>query len=74
MDLLATLDHPLLSTSLPGEMVEEFTDPESIFDHFGNLVDAVIDGGPGGFIPSTVVDCTTPEWTLIREGLGEWRA
>lgn len=74
MDLLSTLDHPLLSTSLPGEMIEEYTDPESIYDHFGNLADAVIDGGPGGFIPSTVVDCTTPEWTLIREGLGEWRA
>lgn len=74
MSLLDTLGHPLLSTSLPGEMIEEYTDPEYIYERFGNLVDAVIDGGSGGFVPSTVVDCTTDEWTVIREGLGEWRA
>lgn len=74
MSLLDALGHPLLSTSLPGEMIEEYTDPEYIYERFGNLVDAVIDGGSGGFVPSTVVDCTTDEWTVIREGLGEWRA
>lgn len=74
MSLLDTLGHPLLSTSLPGEMIEEYTDPEYIYERFGNLADAVIDGGGGGFVPSTVVDCTTDEWTVIREGLGEWRA
>lgn len=71
MDLLASLDRPLLSTSLPGEMIEEFTDPELIYERFGNLVDAVIDGGIGGFMPSTVVDCTTDDWTIVREGKGE---
>ncbi|MBN9350155.1 MAG: threonylcarbamoyl-AMP synthase [Chitinophagaceae bacterium] len=74
MDLLSALNHPLLSTSLPGEMIEEFTDPDYIYQNFDNMVDAVVDGGPGGFIPSTVVDCTTPDWTVLREGLGEWRA
>lgn len=74
MMLLEALGRPLLSTSLPGEMIEEYTDPEYIEDRFGNLVDAVIDGGSGGFIPSTVVDCTTEDWTVIREGLGEFRA
>lgn len=74
MMLLEALGHPLLSTSLPGEMIEEYTDPEYIEDRFGNLVDAVIDGGSGGFIPSTVVDCTTEDWTVIREGLGEFTA
>lgn len=68
--LLETLDRPLLSTSLPGEMVHEYTDPEAIYEKFGKQVDAVIDGGMGGFIPSTVVDCTTSEWTVIREGKG----
>lgn len=71
MELLHTLDHPLVSTSLPGEMVQEYTDPEYIYEKFGNLVDAVIDGGTGGFIPSTVVDCTKEEWTVIREGKGK---
>ena len=74
MMLLESLGHPLLSTSLPGEMIEEYTDPELINDRCGNLVDAVIDGGTGGFVPSTIVDCTTDDWTVTREGLGQWRA
>jgi tRNA threonylcarbamoyl adenosine modification protein (Sua5/YciO/YrdC/YwlC family) len=70
--ILTELDNPILSSSLPGEMVEEYTDPEIIFEKFENLVDLVIDGGTGGMEPSTVVDCTTSEWTVIRQGLGVW--
>ena len=70
--ILQTLGNPILSTSLPGDMVEEYTDPEIIYEKFGKQVDYVIDGGPGGVIPSTVVDCTTDEWKVIRQGLGEW--
>src|SRR6195952_6176480 len=55
-EILETLGNPILSASLPGEMVEEYTDPEIIHDKFGKLVDFVIDGGPGGIQPSTVVD------------------
>ena len=71
-DILQTLGNPILSTSLPAEIVEEYTDPEIIYEKFGKLVDFVIDGGPGGVIPSTVVDCTTDDWAVIRQGLGEW--
>jgi tRNA A37 threonylcarbamoyladenosine synthetase subunit TsaC/SUA5/YrdC len=45
-----------------------------IYETFGKQVDIVIDGGPGGIIPSTVIDCTTDEWFVIRQGLGEWAA
>jgi tRNA threonylcarbamoyl adenosine modification protein (Sua5/YciO/YrdC/YwlC family) len=72
--ILETLGNPILSASLPGEMVEEYTDPEIIYEKFGKMVDYVIDGGMGGIIPSTVIDCTTDEWTVTRQGLGEWRA
>lgn len=72
--ILEQLGNPLLSASLPGEMIEEYTDPEIIYETFGKQVDLVIDGGPGGIIPSTVIDCTTPEWEVTRQGLGEWRA
>ncbi|MEI2749054.1 MAG: L-threonylcarbamoyladenylate synthase [Ferruginibacter sp.] len=72
--ILDALGHPLLSASLPGEMVEEYTDPEVIQEKFGHLVDFVIDGGIGGMVPSTVVDCTTPDWHIIRQGLGEFEA
>jgi len=72
--ILETLNNPILSTSLPGEMVEEYTDPEIIFEKFGDKVDFVIDGGPGGMDPSTIIDCTSDNWELLRQGLGVWKA
>ena len=70
--ILTALGNPILSTSLPGEMVEDYTDPEIIHEKFEHLVDFVIDGGIGGMTPSTIVDCTTDEWTILRQGLGDW--
>ncbi len=72
--IVSELQQPILSASLPGEMVEEYTDPELMYQNFKNQVDIVIDGGIGGLTPSTVVDCTTEPYTLIRQGLGEWNA
>ena len=46
------------------------TDPDEIHDKFENLVDAVIDGGNGGNIPSTIFDCSSDEIVLVREGKG----
>ncbi|MBP6431734.1 MAG: threonylcarbamoyl-AMP synthase [Ferruginibacter sp.] len=69
--ILTQLDVPILSASLPGEMVEEYTDPEIIYEKLGHLVDFVIDGGIGGITPSTIVDCTTSDWQITRQGLGE---
>lgn len=73
-DILSELGNPILSASLPGEMVEEYTDPEIINDRFEHLVDMVIDGGIGGMIPSTIVDCTTDDWVITRQGLGQWES
>lgn len=70
--ILEELGNPILSASLPGEMVEEYTDPEVIYENFGDKVDFVIDGGIGNMIPSTIVDCTTDDWTVIRQGKGEF--
>lgn len=70
--IVKELGHPVLSTSLPGEMVEEYTDPEIIYDRFEKLVDIVVDGGIGGMIPSTIVDCTTDEYEVVRLGAGAW--
>lgn len=70
--ILDELGNPILSASLPGDMVEEYTDPEVMYEKFGDKVDFVIDGGIGSMVPSTVVDCTTKEWTVIRQGQGEF--
>lgn len=64
------LGNPILSASLPGDMVEDYTDPEVIFENFKDKVDFIIDGGIGGMEPSTIVDCTTDDWSIIRQGLG----
>lgn len=72
--ILEVMGNPILSTSLPGEMVEDNTDPEIIYEKFENLVDFVIDGGIGGMVPSTIVDCTSDEWNIVRQGQGEWAA
>ncbi len=69
--ILDELGHPILSASLPGEMVEEYTDPEVMYEKFGDTIDFIIDGGIGGMIPSTIVDCTGDEWKITRQGLGE---
>jgi len=70
--IVKELAHPVLSTSLPGQQVEEYTDPEIIYENFKNLVDIVVDGGIGGMTPSTIVDCTTEPPALVRQGLGVW--
>lgn len=70
--ILAALETPILSASLPGEMVEEYTDPEIIYEKFCSVVDMVIDGGIGGTVPSTIVNCISDEWEVTRQGLGEW--
>jgi len=66
------LNNPITSTSIHDEdsIIEYTTDPELIYEKYKNLVDLVIDGGYCGNIPSTVVDCTTEEPTVIREGKG----
>ncbi len=71
--LVKELGHPLMSASLPMDGdVEYYTDPEIMHDRFENLVDIVIDGGPGHVLSSTVIDCTSGAPVLVREGAGEW--
>ena len=71
--IVEELGNPILSASLPGENVEDYTDPEIIQERFEKLVDIVIDGGIGGTIPSTIINFTEGEPELVREGAGEWQ-
>ncbi|HRN46435.1 MAG TPA: L-threonylcarbamoyladenylate synthase [Niabella sp.] len=70
--LVKELGHPILSTTLPGEFIEDYTDPEIMYENYQNLVDIVIDGGIGGTVPSTIIDCTDDDYEVIRMGAGEW--
>jgi len=71
--IVKELQNPLITTSIKDDdKIKEYTtDPEEIYEDFKNLVDLVIDGGAGGNIPSTVVDCTENEIAIIRQGLGK---
>jgi tRNA threonylcarbamoyl adenosine modification protein (Sua5/YciO/YrdC/YwlC family) len=72
--IVEELGNPILSASLPGDFVEEYTDPEIIQERFGKTVDLVIDGGIGGMVPSTIIDVTSGSPEVIRMGAGEWEA
>lgn len=70
--LLAELGEPLMSTSLllPGDDIP-MTDANLIRELVGSRVDAVVDGGPGGLEPSTVIDLTEDRPVVIRRGAGD---
>ena len=70
--IIKELGRPILSASLPGEMIEDYTDPEIMYENFMHEVDIVIDGGIGSTVPSTVVDCTGDEFSIIRQGAGSF--
>lgn len=70
--IVRELGHPIMSTSIrdEDEIIEYTTDPELIYEKYSNLVDIVIDGGYGGNLASTVIDCTGTEPMITREGKG----
>jgi tRNA threonylcarbamoyl adenosine modification protein (Sua5/YciO/YrdC/YwlC family) len=72
-EIVRQLGNPILSTSVHDndEILEYTTDPELIHERYSDMVDLVIDGGYGSNVPSTIVDCTSDEIEIIREGLGE---
>ena len=72
-EIVRVLGHPILSASVKDddEVVEYTTDPELIYERYGDIVDMVIDGGYGDNVPSTVVDYTSDEIEVIREGKGD---
>lgn len=71
--IVAELGNPLITTSIKDDdhIKEYTTEPEEIYEDFKYKVDVVVDGGAGGNIPSTVIDCTGPELVMVRKGLGE---
>jgi tRNA threonylcarbamoyl adenosine modification protein (Sua5/YciO/YrdC/YwlC family) len=71
--LVKELGQPILTTSIRDEddVVEYSTDPELIYEKYKDIVDAVVDGGYGNNVASTVIDCTGEEIEILRQGKGE---
>ncbi len=72
MEIVRELNHPVLTTSVHDvdDIIEYSTVPELIHEKFKDIVDMVIDGGIGGIVPSTIIDCTGTEPEIIRMGAG----
>jgi tRNA threonylcarbamoyl adenosine modification protein (Sua5/YciO/YrdC/YwlC family) len=74
-EIVEEYGNPIVTSSIKDydDVVEYPTDPEAIYDMFKDTVDIIIDGGPGGNVPSTILDVTREEIQLIREGKGNWK-
>ena len=72
LGLVEQLGCPIVSTSLhdDDEITKFPTDPDEIFEHYQDKVDAVINGGYGNNEESTIIDCTGSDPVIIRQGLG----
>ena len=73
LSIVELLGAPLLTTSLPQEdlELEDYTDPSLILDRLGHAVDLILDGGLGGYTPSSVIEIKEDEFEIIREGAGD---
>jgi len=73
LEIVRELGRPIMTTSIhdQDEIIEYTTDPELIYEKYGDFADLVVDGGYGHNEASTVVDCTGEEPVVVRQGLGE---
>jgi tRNA threonylcarbamoyl adenosine modification protein (Sua5/YciO/YrdC/YwlC family) len=73
-EIVKALGNPIVSSSVhdkDDEMVDYFADPDLIYENFKDKVDLVVNGGFGNLEASTVIDVSTGDFTVIRQGLGE---
>ena len=71
-EIVKELGNPLMTSSIfNDENIEYVTNPELIDEKYGKKVDLVIDGGEGNYSLSTIVDCTSDEIEIVREGAKE---
>jgi len=70
-ELLTHFGEPLLATTLiaPGE-AEPMNDAQEIRERFEKMLQAVVDAGACPAKPTTVVDLSTDEFSILREGRG----
>ncbi len=70
--LIYALGNPLISSSIHSEdeIQEYLTEPLEIYENWQNKINLIIDGGAGKNTGTTVIDASTEEISIIREGLG----
>jgi tRNA threonylcarbamoyl adenosine modification protein (Sua5/YciO/YrdC/YwlC family) len=70
--LLDELGEPLIGTTLqlPGDE-HMLSDPDEVRERLDRQIELVIDGGAGTLEPTTIVDLTGPDASLVRAGRGD---
>ena len=70
--LLAELGEPIMSSTLtlPGDSIP-LTDPLEIEERIGHQIEAIIDAGPVGIEPTTVLDLSGGNVEVLRVGRGD---
>lgn len=72
-EIIKKLGNPIMVTTVKDiETLENYlTDPEIIHEEWGERIEMVVDGGICGDKPTTVLDCTSGEIEIIRQGKGK---
>ncbi len=65
------LSNPLLNTSIDFDDMDHAISPGLIAEAYEASIDLMLEGPDGKIEPSTVIDCTTPDFTILREGAGK---
>ncbi|MGI9225293.1 MAG: L-threonylcarbamoyladenylate synthase [Woeseiaceae bacterium] len=70
--VLEALDEPIMSSTLtlPGDD-RPLTDPLEIEERIGHQVDLIIDAGPAGIEPTSVIDLSSGAVEVLRVGRGD---
>jgi tRNA threonylcarbamoyl adenosine modification protein (Sua5/YciO/YrdC/YwlC family) len=69
--ILKRLGRPLLTTSaIPPGADAACSDADAVEVAFGSSIDLLVDGGPTGDLPSTVIEVAGDGITVLRAGLG----
>lgn len=70
--MLAELGEPIMSSTLmlPGDD-RPLTDPTEIEARIGHEIDAIVEAGPAGIEPTTVLDLSAGFVEVLRVGLGD---
>ena len=71
LELVSALGRPIISASVNTSTGEYIIEPTGIERRFRNEIDLVVNCGPKISDPSTVVDFSSGEMVVIREGKGE---
>lgn len=70
--ILGALKEPIMSSTLtlPGDDAP-LTDPVDIEDRIGNQIEAIIDSGPAGLEPTSILDLSKGKIDVLRVGRGD---